>query len=268
VTDWSLSREDLTGREREGFRPPPHERARGPVARVRRSFRRFVDLQFGSIWSDLALLLPKVRGTLADVGSVAQPFRDLLRPEVRYIAVDIEEAERDFGYRADETRYFQGSVLPLADGEVDTVLCTETLEHVRDTGPFLRELARALVPGGNIILTVPFSARWHFVPRDYWRYTPSGLSHLLTNAGFCGIRVYARGGALAVAGYKVLGYVLLLLAGNGRRGAATAPWRVLGLCLMPVAAVAALLGNLGLQYPGAAEDTLGYTVLAHKDGAP
>ena len=117
---------------------------------------------------------------------------------------------------------FAAACCRSTDGEADAVLCTETLEHVRDAGAFLSELNRALAPGGQLILTVPFAARWHFVPYDYWRYTPSGLAHVLSEAGFCEVRIYARGGALAVAGYKVLGYVLLLLAGHGRRGAGSA----------------------------------------------
>ncbi len=234
------------------------------------SLRRFADLQFGSIWRDLAALLPKVEGTLADVGCGAQPFRDLLRPEVRYIAVDIDDPGKQFGYgapglRTPDTRYFRGVVLPLADGEADTVLCTETLEHVLDTVLFLNELNRALAPGGWLILTVPFAARWHFVPQDYWRFTPSGLKQLFGQAGFGDTRVYARGGALTVAAYKVLGFVLLLLAGQGRHGIAGALSRLIGLSLLPLAALAALLGHLGLKFPGTAEDTLGYTVLARRD---
>jgi SAM-dependent methyltransferase len=272
VADWALPREDLCLRARagssaagvraEGLRPPAHERAQSPGARLRVRLRRLADLQFGSIWADLARLLPQVRGTLADVGAGAQPFRDLLPPEVSYIAVDIEEAELYFGYRAADTRYVRGAVLPLADGEADTVLCTETLEHVQDPGAFLRELARVLAPGGRLILSVPFAARWHFVPHDYWRFTPTGLERLLTPAGFLEVRVYARGGALAVAGYKVLGLVLLLLAGYGRRGGAAAVARLFGALLLPAAATAMLLGHLGLRFPGTAEDTLGYTVLA------
>lgn len=230
--------------------------------------RRWVDLQFGSIWRDLAALLPRVQGTLADVGCGAQPFRDLIPPHVRYIAVDIADAEAQFGYHTADTRYFHGSVLPLADEETNTVLCTETLEHVPETGPFLRELARVLSPHGRLILTVPFAARWHFVPHDYWRYTPSGLGQLLAAAGFHDVHIYARGGALAVAAYKVLGLVLALLAGYGRHGPRSWHWRLLGICLSPIAALAALAGNLGLMFPGATEDTLGYTVLAHKGSTP
>lgn len=277
--DWSLPREDLTRRAgarspgdgaalvAEGFRPPPHERAQSGAARLRVFLRRLADLQFGSIWRDLARLLPEARGTFADVGCGAQPFRDLLRPEVRYIAVDTEDAESRFGYRAADTRLYRGAVLPLGDGEADTVLCTETLEHVLETMPFLRELRRVLAPGGRLILTVPFAARWHFVPQDYWRFTPSGLAYLLAQAGFCEIRIYARGGALAVAGYKALGLVLLLLAGYGYRGIAGALPRLLGAGLLPLGLLAALVGHIGLMFPGTAEDTLGYTVLARTGGS-
>jgi SAM-dependent methyltransferase len=270
VSDSTLRREDLALRTRagakapgiEGFRPPPHERALDRAGRLRVRLRRFADLQFGSIWTDLAALLPRVRGTLADVGAGAQPFRDLLPPEVRYIAVDIEESERQFGYRAPDTRCVRGARLPLDDGEAATVLCTETLEHVEEPLGFLCELRRVLSPGGRLVLTVPFAARWHFVPHDYWRFTPAGLERLLAQAGFREIRIYGRGGALAVAGYKVWSFNLLLLAGRGRRGAGGVLARLLGVALLPMGGIAVLAGHLGLRFPGTTEDTLGYTVLA------
>ena len=279
MADWSLPREDLCPRVRaatgsaqdarpEGFRPPPHERVASRAARWRVRLRALADLQLGSIRRDLARLLPQATGTLADVGAGAQPFRDLVRPEVKYLAIDIEDAETQFGYRTPDTRYFAGSVLPLADAEADTVLCTETLEHVLEPCAFLRELRRILAPAGRLVLTVPFAARWHCVPQDYWRFTPSGLEHLLTQAGFCEVRIYPRGGALAVAGYKGLGFVLLLLAGSGRRGAAAALTRLAGILALPAAALAGVLGHLGLAFPGSAEDTLGYTVLARAAPRP
>jgi SAM-dependent methyltransferase len=260
--------EDAPGSRPEAFRPPRHERVAGRASRWRTRLRTLVDLQLGSIRRDLAKLLPQAAGTLADVGAGAQPFRDLVRSEVRYLAVDIEESEARFGYRTPDTRYFAGSVLPLADGEADTVLCTETLEHVREPLAFLSELRRILSPSGRLILTVPFAARWHFVPQDYWRFTPSGLAHLLTRAGFCEVRIYPRGGALAVAGYKTLGFVLLLLVGSGRRGTAALLARLVGVLALPAAALAAAAGHVGLAFPGTAEDTLGYTVLARAAPVP
>ena len=91
------------------------------------------------------------------------------------------------------------------------VLCTETLEHVLETRRFLAEAARCLAPGGTLLFTIPFAARWHFIPYDYWRFTPSSLNHLLTATGFDSVRVYARGNACTVACYKVMTLLLLLL---------------------------------------------------------
>lgn len=256
---------EVHGREEfEAFRPPAHTRARTPWARLTRALRRFADLQFGSISADLAALLPAAHGPLADVGCGAQPFRDLLAPDVAYIPVDIQDSDRHFGYRVTEVRRFRGSALPLADAEASTVLCTETLEHVRDAPTFLRELERSLRPGGRLILTIPFAARWHYVPRDFRRYTPAGLKDALEAAGFAEVHIYARGGALAVAAYKVLGLVLLLFVGYGQRGPCALAARLLAVALAPLALLAALLGHVGLALPGPVEDTLGYTVLARK----
>ncbi len=281
IAEWSLAREDLAARagrassalgtqgarEFEVLKPRPRERPAARGARLRQALQHTADLQFSSIRKDLEQLLPTLRGVIADVGCGARPVRDLLAPEVAYIPVDIQDSELHFGDGLTDVRRFRGSQLPLADAEVTAVLCTETLEHVPDARRFLIELARALVPGGRLILIVPFAARWHDEPQDYRRYTPAGLLEALGAAGFRDIRIYARGGALAVASYKVLGVVLALWLGYGERGVPGFLARTLAVLLAPVAALAVLLGHLGLLYPGPVEDTLGYTVLAHKPRA-
>jgi 2-polyprenyl-6-hydroxyphenyl methylase/3-demethylubiquinone-9 3-methyltransferase len=49
--------------------------------------------------------------------------------------------------------------LPLEDGSVDLVWCSEVLEHVADTAQFLTELRRVLRPGGRALLTTPCHGR-------------------------------------------------------------------------------------------------------------
>lgn len=49
--------------------------------------------------------------------------------------------------------------LPLADGSFDLVLCTETIEHVRDVQLLLSEVRRVLRPGGRLALTSPAHGR-------------------------------------------------------------------------------------------------------------
>lgn len=48
-----------------------------------------------------------------------------------------------------------GEALPLADGSLDAVVLNEVIEHVADDAATLREIARALRPGGGCVIFAP-----------------------------------------------------------------------------------------------------------------
>jgi SAM-dependent methyltransferase len=75
--------------------------------------------------------------TLADVSAVA-----LERARARVPGAEAVALERD-------------APLPFADGSFDLVVCTETLEHVRDLQLLLSEVRRVLAPGGRLAITTP-----------------------------------------------------------------------------------------------------------------
>ena len=106
----------------------------------------------------------RVEGTLLDVGCGAKPFRGLVPSHVRYVGIDTTDAKGHFGYAAPDVMHYSGDTWPVETGQMDTILCTETLEHVLDVDRFLSEAARCLRTGGLLFMTIPFSARWHFVP--------------------------------------------------------------------------------------------------------
>ena len=260
---WYGRRQNMAQCDRESWRPPPIAPTGGLGRRIRARFRRCFDLQAGSIWNDLAPELARAAGTVADIGCGSQPYRPLLASGCKYIGVDTADAESHFGYNVPDTLVCTETSWPLADGSVDVLLITEVLEHVIDPPVALGEARRCLRAGGRLLLTVPFAARWHFIPYDYWRYTPSCLDRMLDAAGFEDIEVYARGNALTVACYKVMALILpLILAPRGGL-AGRALRRGLGLCLSPLLAILALIGNLSLRGPGG-DDCLGYTVIARK----
>lgn len=227
------------------------------------SVRRQIDVQASSIWNDLAGELSKVDGTLLDVGCGAQPYRTLLPTGTKYVGIDQAEAKDHFGYDVPDTTYYSGDTWPVADHAADAVLCTETLEHVLDPPGFLAEALRALQPGGRLILTVPFAARWHYIPFDYWRFTPSALVHLLSGSGFADIQVYRRGNALTVACYKIILLIVPLLMPRGARFLRRWALRAAGIVLMPMLAASIIVGRLSL-YRDSGDDCLGYTVLARR----
>ncbi len=245
-------------REAEDWKPPVFRQPKSPVDRAIARARRLLDLQAASCWNDLVPLLGDAHGDVLDVGAGAQPYRPLLPKDARYRAIDVKLAEEGFGYDMPDTEYFEGEVWPVEDASVDVVLATETLEHVPDPSGFLAQARRVLRPGGRLILTVPFAARWHYIPHDYWRYTPSSLDNLLTAGGFDEVRVTARGNETTVAAYKVMA---LILAGLFPPGGGFGPRRVLAFLLLPALFVLALVGQASLRGEGGV-DCLGWTLTA------
>jgi SAM-dependent methyltransferase len=253
---------NLVERTAENFRPPlfkPNNSARN---RLENWLRRFLDLQAGSAWHDLRAELGNARGSLLDIGCGAQIYRDLLPAEVTYHAIDTIDAKERFGYSMPDTHYFDGDDWGVEFDTFDTVLCTEVLEHIPDPAAFLARACHCLRPGGRLVLTVPFAARWHFIPYDYWRYTPSGLQILLAAAGFSDIRVKARGNPLTVACYKSMAIYLMLLFGSDTHRPGPA-MRTLGVLLLPIVCVLAGVANLTLRADWG-DDCLGYTATARR----
>ena len=73
--------------------------------------------------------------------------------------------------------------LPFRDASFDACVNVVTLEHVNDPALVLREIARALRPGGRLLLIVPFEWEEHQQPYDYFRFTRFSLEYLLQQAG-------------------------------------------------------------------------------------
>jgi SAM-dependent methyltransferase len=251
----------MADRHSELWQPQPHAFAEGGFRSWIGSLRRFLDLQSGSLWRDVSAELRDVRGTALDVGCGAQPFRQLFHRSVRYIAIDTIDAKARFEYEVPNTLYYDGHTWPVDDGTVDFILCTEALEHVYDTRRFLAEARRCLANSGRVLFTVPFAARWHYIPYDYWRFTPSSLKSMLTEAGFSSVAVYARGNEITVACYKVMALILPLLLPQGKGRVTTITLRLIGTLFIPLFFILAACGNLSLRGRGG-DDCLGYTVVA------
>jgi len=92
-----------------------------------------------------------------------------------------------------------GFHLPFPDAYFDRVMCTETLEHVRDDLALVREMARVLRPGGALAVSVPdyysesmlwkLSSRYRSIPGGHLRiYSRQGVLGLLREGG---VRPYA-----------------------------------------------------------------------------
>lgn len=90
----------------------------------------------------------------------------------------------------------QGDVcaLPFDDGAFDLVFATDVIEHVEDDARAMSEIARVLVPGGSVILTVPaFPSLWGLqdvVSHHKRRYRMVGFTRVIDAAGLRRIETY------------------------------------------------------------------------------
>lgn len=163
----------------------------------------------------------------------------------RYTGVDLGIGDQGWNY-AGLDAVADLCALPFADSTFDAALNIVTLEHLREPGPALREMARVLKRGGALLLVAPLEWEVHQAPHDYFRYTRHGLSYLLAEAGLEVTEMTAAGGLFRLLARRLLNAVQL------------APW-LLPL-FGPLALVLPLLDGLDRRR----DFTLGYRCIAHK----
>jgi SAM-dependent methyltransferase len=148
--------------------------------------RRRVDR---AVWEHAKL----AHGVLLDIGCGTKPYERSFLPYIdKYIGL---EYSPESGYRGNSADLCgDAAALPLADGSIDTILCTEVLEHVSDPERTIAEFARVLRPQGTIITTAPFVFPIHDA-HDYFRYSPDGIAVILKRNGLAVDKVEALSGS-------------------------------------------------------------------------
>jgi SAM-dependent methyltransferase len=150
-------------------------------------------------------LLPRLqraaRGRVLDVGCGAMPFKrrlTRLREVTGYDSLDVEARVPGVTFVASVDQ-----MTPVPSSSYDTVLCSEVLEHVANPWSGLREIHRVLRAGGHLILTVPFLARLHEEPRDYFRYTEHSLREMLQALDFEVQDIVTTGSVAGFLGHQI-----------------------------------------------------------------
>ena len=72
--------------------------------------------------------------------------------------------------------------LPFVERCFDIIISEDSLEHFSDPQDAISEARRVLVPGGVLVIWVPFMHPFHGT--DFYRYTPLGLRLMLERGGF------------------------------------------------------------------------------------
>ena len=106
------------------------------------------------------LVVDHLRGDVLDVGCQRGQLRDLAGDQVgRYVGIDLSADAIDAARAAHPDAEFHvidvdAEDLPF-ESEFDTVVLVAVIEHVFDLAHLGHGLARALRPGGRVVLTTP-----------------------------------------------------------------------------------------------------------------
>ncbi|GAB3570892.1 hypothetical protein GCM10027578_28000 [Spirosoma luteolum] len=243
----------------ERFRPPAHNAPTGVKSKLLFALRWLLDFQFNTIYGMLRRNMPDFQGTVVDIGCGNCPFEHLVDTrKARYVGVDVADADK-WDYENSKIITYDGKHLPFETATVDQFICTEVLEHVPDPHELIADMHRVLKPGGVGIVTIPWSARFHYKPYDYHRYTPSTLNTLFGQ--FKSIDVVNRGTDINA----IVNKSIVLYFGNVSTLTESILWLPIKVLLLLVAApligLLVLWGHLALTFGwGSADDPLGYTI--------
>lgn len=187
-----------------------------------------------------------------DAGAGELRYAHLFRGH-KYVAVDLAVGDPQWDYGKLDC-VADLSALPIRDAVCDACVNIVTLEHVAEPAQVLRELARVLKPGGQLLLVAPMEWEVHQAPHDYFRYTRHGLAYLLERAGFGDLRIEPVGGYFRLMARRLLNGLQFL----------PGPLVLLGAVVVgPAALVLPLLDGLDRKR----DFTLGYICRAVRQSA-
>jgi SAM-dependent methyltransferase len=172
----------------------------------------------------------------------------------RYCGVDLAVGDAGWDYSkldavADLT------ALPFGDGVFDAALNIVTIEHLREPGRALAEMARTLKPGGRLLVAAPHEWEVHQAPHDYFRYTRYGLEYLLERAGLEAVEIRPAGGYFRLLARRLLNGLQFFTGGIRWLGFVPA-----AILLVPPAVILPLLDGLDRER----NFTVGYLCWAKK----
>lgn len=140
------------------------------------------------------------KGDLLDIGCGNKPYESLFDGLItKYIGCDIIQSNL---YRVDILS--PANKIPLEDCIFDTIISTQTIEHVEDYQGLVNEAYRLLKPDGHFILSGPFVWPLHEEPYDFFRFTKHGFKFILDKAGFEVLEILSNGGMWATAGQTLI----------------------------------------------------------------
>jgi len=136
------------------------------------------------------------KGKLLDIGCGNKPYEPLFEGKIsEYLGCDVIQSSRNC-----VDVICEANKIPLDAGSFETIISTQTIEHVADNNGLVSEAARLLKKDGYFILSGPMYWYLHEEPYDFFRFTKYGFRYLLEKNGFKVVEIIPNGGKWALAG--------------------------------------------------------------------
>jgi len=182
-----------------------HQTSRGSnldrLANIDIDVRNSLYLHYKSYHKELFDALDKyAKGRLLDIGCGNKPYQSLMSSHVTaYIGCDIIQSNNQ-----SVDLLCPANQIPVDNGSFDTVISTQTIEHVENHQGLVNEAYRILQHGGYFIISGPMYWPLHEEPYDFFRFTKHGFSYILEKANFEIVEIKPNGGKWSVAGQALI----------------------------------------------------------------
>lgn len=158
-------------------------------------------LTYKFLFRELKAAIDKyAKGNVLDIGCGNKPYKGFFDNKINsYIGCDVVQSDKN-----EVDIICPATDIPIEENSMDTVFCTQVIEHVADHCKLLAEAYRILKPGGYLILSGPMHWEHHEVPFDFFRFTRYGFEYILLKEGFVNLQILPCGGKWAFTGQVLL----------------------------------------------------------------
>jgi SAM-dependent methyltransferase len=147
---------------------------------------------------DFKAQLPKLTGSVLDIGCGEKPYLPLLTSVQDYVGADVVAGP------AVDVLFTPNQPLPFPDERFDAVMITQVMEFVDRPVALVSEIRRVLKPDGIVIATFPFIFQEHG-RFDLVRYSANAVDGLF--AGFSPVHIRRQGGVGSSVGILFLNWL-------------------------------------------------------------
>jgi len=245
--------------EKESFRPFLMPNSNSFVGKLLLILRLLIDTPHRSLITKFKNYSKNIKGNVLDVGAGEGFYKRYLNKDVEYKGLEIEKTKSYFANINKDLIFYDGNKIPFSDSSFDNIICFEVLEHTFNYNNLVKEMHRVLKIDGTLYLSVPFAAKFHFIPWDFFRYTPTSLKMIIENNNFEILNFQRRGADFCVVFHYITVAILGMII-------AKKPIKfIFGIILLPLAIFSAIFSNISEYFDlGAPENTLGFFLVCKK----